>query len=92
MCKNQTKCTRTKQEVWKGIVEKVQKMNREMYMEECARIKSETLKSMSEEAQPKEFSQNMFEDAYNMPQGMNGLDGPNGTVMPTYDELGSFQY
>ena len=57
-----------------------------------AMVKGETLRSMSEEAQPKEFSQNMFENAYNMPQGLNGLDGPNGTVMPTYDELGNFQY
>lgn len=92
MCKNQTKCTRTKQEVWKGIVEKVQKMNREMEMAENARIKEEILRSMSEEAQPKEFSQKMFENAYNMPQGMEGLDGPNGTVTPTYDELGTFCY
>lgn len=57
-----------------------------------AMVKGETLRSMSEEAQPKEFSQNMFENAYNMPQGLNGLDGPNGTVMPTYDELGNFYY
>lgn len=59
---------------------------------ENARIKGETLRSMSEEAQPKEFSQNMFEDAYNIPQGLNGLDGPNGTAMPTYDDLGNFRY
>lgn len=76
---------RMREKTLKGMADEVQQQYNAM-------VKGETLKSMSEGAQPKEFSQKMFENAYNVPQGMEGLDGPNGTVMPTYDELETFQY
>lgn len=55
-------------------------------------VKQQTLRSMQQNPQQQDFANNMFENTYAMPEGLNGLPGPNGVVMPSYDELGNMSY